>query len=399
MNVRMIARSLVAGMLAAPALAQGPLTPPGAPAPTMKTMEQVEPRTAITNVPFAISQSGSYYLATNLTSAGSGVVISASGVTLDLMGFSITGAGGAADCGVQIAGAAGAPLLDVVVRNGTLRNFQYGVRADFAFLSRLENLAVLSNLYYGVWLNALGGSCGGNSIARCSVVGNGHAGAGYPGIYLYGSGGRCNGNRIVACSIQDNKQEGIAFNASSSGQCDGNVVSDCAIVGNGGAGVEIDGTGGQCNGNVVSHCSVVANGAYGISALGTSGACSGNLISGCTVNGNVDFGIVLSGAGGACAGNAVAGCSVGENAGTGIRLNVASGNRIENNRIYDFAGGTRYGIDCVASTNNLIVRNSCGWQDHDFSMSAKDVYGPVVAAVGELATNGVSAHPWANFSQ
>ena len=109
MNVRMIARSLVAGMLAAPALAQGPLTPPGAPAPTMKTMEQVEPRTAITNVPFAISQSGSYYLATNLTSAGSGVVISASGVTLDLMGFSITGAGGAADCGVQIAGAAGAP--------------------------------------------------------------------------------------------------------------------------------------------------------------------------------------------------------------------------------------------------------------------------------------------------
>ena len=55
--------------------AQGPLTPPGAPAPTMKTLAQVEPRIAITNVPFTINRPGSYYLTTNLTSTGHGIEI------------------------------------------------------------------------------------------------------------------------------------------------------------------------------------------------------------------------------------------------------------------------------------------------------------------------------------
>jgi len=41
--------------------AQGPLTPPGAPAPTMKTLAQIETRTPISSAPFTISQSGSYY--------------------------------------------------------------------------------------------------------------------------------------------------------------------------------------------------------------------------------------------------------------------------------------------------------------------------------------------------
>jgi len=52
-------------------LAQGSLTPPGAPAPTMKTLDQIEARTPITNTTnlVTISQPGSYYLTHNLTSA------------------------------------------------------------------------------------------------------------------------------------------------------------------------------------------------------------------------------------------------------------------------------------------------------------------------------------------
>jgi hypothetical protein len=70
---------------------QGALTPPGAPAPTFKTLQQVEPRTPISSAPLTISSPGSYYLTTNLTVATSNAItIVANNVTLDLSGFVIT---------------------------------------------------------------------------------------------------------------------------------------------------------------------------------------------------------------------------------------------------------------------------------------------------------------------
>src|SRR5215831_10671546 len=71
--------------------AQGSLTPPGAPAPGMKTLAQLEPRAPIASAPFTISTSGSYYLTTNLNvSAGDAISIATNGVTLDLGGFTIS---------------------------------------------------------------------------------------------------------------------------------------------------------------------------------------------------------------------------------------------------------------------------------------------------------------------
>ena len=93
---------LILALTVSLAHAQGPLTPPGAPAPIMKSLAQIEARTAISGnnglTPaagpyFTISSSGSYYLTGNITVlSGDAIRINASGVTLDLNGFSILSA-------------------------------------------------------------------------------------------------------------------------------------------------------------------------------------------------------------------------------------------------------------------------------------------------------------------
>ena len=392
MNMRIFPIFLATIAAAGAVFAQGSLTPPGAPAPTMKTLTQVEPRTAITNVPYTITQPGSYYLAASLTSATHGVTIATNGVTLDLMGFTLSADSSGAGHGVYLYNASGLAIRDAVVRNGSLRGFGYGINAKFSQAARFEDLDVSRNAWNGILLDGLGGQCDGNAIVRCSVTSNG-----LPAIYLNGSSGQCNGNRIAHCTVSGNADDGIQLAAATGGSCLGNLIADCIVADNGDRGVFFNSGTGRCNGNRIAGCAVTGNDDYGIYLYGASGQCSGNAISECTVAGNVSYGVVLSGVGGRCEGNVVADCAIGENGGTGIRVNAAGGNRVENNRLYDFAGGTKYGIDCVSSTNNLIVGNSSGGQLYDFSMSTKDVYGPVVTNVGELGTSGVSAQPWANF--
>src|SRR5476651_1165640 len=96
---------------------QGTLTPPGAPAPTMKSLDQIEARTPISSAPFTISASGSYYLTGNLAvTSGAGIIIAADFVTLDLNGYTISStAASAANAGV---GLSGSSHHDITIRNG-----------------------------------------------------------------------------------------------------------------------------------------------------------------------------------------------------------------------------------------------------------------------------------------
>src|SRR5262249_50177124 len=117
-------------LLSVLAFGQGPLTPPGAPAPTMKTLDQVEPRIPVnaTNTPgdatsvFKITQPGSYYLTGNLAgvSGKHGIYITSGNVTLDLMGFDLVGVGGSLD-GIHVDNTA--VSVNYTVRNGSVRNW------------------------------------------------------------------------------------------------------------------------------------------------------------------------------------------------------------------------------------------------------------------------------------
>jgi hypothetical protein len=100
--------------------AQGSLTPPGSPAPTMRSLDQIEARTPISSLPFTINTSGSFYLTKNLSvSSGDGITIATNQVTLDLNGFSISSsASSPSGSGIALSCTAVGGLKDVTILNG-----------------------------------------------------------------------------------------------------------------------------------------------------------------------------------------------------------------------------------------------------------------------------------------
>ena len=119
-----LAAAIVSSFILHPSsFGQGALTPPGAPAPTMKTLAQIEPRTDVLKLVgdgfnlFIINQPGSYYLTTNIVAVGAnGITITTNNVTLDLNGFTIfsTGNGGALGTGIYLKGG----NADITIFNG-----------------------------------------------------------------------------------------------------------------------------------------------------------------------------------------------------------------------------------------------------------------------------------------
>jgi hypothetical protein len=151
MNYLVTCSVTLAFVMSHTAFSQGSLTPPGAPAPTMKSLDQVEARTIVnaTNTPgdssnvFVISQPGSYYLTGNVAGVASknGIRINASGVTLDLNGFALNG------ISTSFAGIfCGGGVTRVTVLNGTIAGWPLdGVDAGLSINARFEKLLMSGN--------------------------------------------------------------------------------------------------------------------------------------------------------------------------------------------------------------------------------------------------------------
>jgi hypothetical protein len=85
----------------------------------MKTLDQVQPRTAIESLPFSITQSGSYYFTKNLNftaTSGDAITISASNVTVDLMGFTLSSSSGVTGDAFRM----NAGLRSISISNGVI---------------------------------------------------------------------------------------------------------------------------------------------------------------------------------------------------------------------------------------------------------------------------------------
>jgi len=141
MNIhhRLVLLSLICASALVPQLSilgQGALNPPGAPAPTFKTLSQVEPRFPISDFQTNLTIPGSYYLTTNLVSGTNSndainIRTNVNNITIDLNGFSIIStnpAGGASPVGVRISEA-----TNIVIRNGQFFGFDRAVRAEGLF--------------------------------------------------------------------------------------------------------------------------------------------------------------------------------------------------------------------------------------------------------------------------
>lgn len=356
-------------------LAQGALTPPGAPGATMKTLAQIEPRTPISSLPYTITNPGSYYFTGNLASGFSGITISCGNVTIDLNGFTLQGLPLSGN-GIFVS----ASYTNIVVRNGTIAGWgNYGLDSWSAAYPRnmlFENLTLSGNGSDGLTTEA------GSIVRNCMAFGNGGRG-------FFSAGGE-----LIDCSARNNTQSGFDVYYASLRHClsEYNTLygfglnssrlldSDCQFNSNDGI---------YCQGtqNEIRRSRVVSNGGIG---LHCASANNGNVIENCEVANNTGYGIYMAGTG--TGGSLIRGNNFISNTSGGIIISE-NNDYIEDNHIVTPSGTEGIGVTSSGYTNIVVIKNVVvgGGANNYSNIGGANDFGPT----GSAAT---ATSPWANIS-
>ncbi len=259
-SIALVALSTLSPQLST-CFAQGSLTPPGAPAPTMKSLDQVEARTAITNAgAVTISQAGSYYLTRNITVAsGDAITITANNVTLDLNGFTIASTQPTANTNSAILLSGG--RTNIAIYNGHISSrvtnnlagvysgsgFSYGIyySVDPPFNVRVKGVDVVGVLAGGIYLAAGKPT----AVESCTVTT-----AGSYGIYA---------DRVSDSTALDCGNYGIICDAAHN--CKGNAIGS----GTGLFASVAHNCSGSSSGNGIGLFATTVNNSIGFSSTGT----------------------------------------------------------------------------------------------------------------------------------
>ena len=432
--------------------AQGPLTPPGPPAPTMKTLDQIEARTPIdaahlggdNNAHFVINQPGSYYLTGNLdVTKAQGVRVVTPGVTIDLNGFEIRRTADAGGDGIRIEMGADRGTI----KNGSIAGFAVGVNCvGGAFgAGSAEGCSFVQLALSGC---SAAGLAGGNGSKVENCVAQANAGSGF--IVVSGLIKNCIATRnggngifglfgitILGCKGSDNENSGIstAFggstvidSAASGNKGDAGIsvgtnsaIINCNSTSNSGSGFRVEfgsslrssvGTGNKGNGalatvaTMTSDCTFRANSGHGILAG------DGSSVTRCTASSNgtdaagsgISGGIRMTITDCKAIGNRADGVSVGGDSvitGNHVSFNGQGGTSAgggsfagirtspSGSRIEGNHARDNVGVGISAGTADVVVRNTAGHNSGtNFIPSSGDNFGPLQSP--SVATNSLA---------
>jgi len=296
----------------------GSLQPSAAPAPTMKTLDEVEPRIAIPggsfDTTYTISSPGSYYLAGNrtLTANVTGIKVDANNVTIDLMGYTLAGNGvrynNCNGITINYEQSTNSGRKNVEIRNGTISNFgSSGISAPNIAIKdiRIINIRSVANKQQGMALYNSG-----NRIDNCLVAENEDE-----GIYA----GR--NSILTGCIARDNNDTGIHV-------ISGSIVTSCYSFSNNGSGIYLAGSGTISNSVCYENTGTGIVGVEGCTIIGNTARSNGS-------NGISGTGVIKDNY---SSGNHLLGISAGD--GTTVTNNTAVGN---NDGFYISSGCTVIG--------------------------------------------------------